>query len=77
MQVVDLFFITIIIYIFITIDFMNQNNKLDYGYTLTLVGIIYQIIYFVLSNIKLKDKKVFVSKEIKKNVEEEVDSEII
>ena len=72
-----IFFITIIIYIFITIDFMNQNNKLDYGYTLTLIGIIYQIIYFVLSNIKLKNKKVFVSKEIQKNVEEEIDSEII
>lgn len=56
---------------------MNQNNKLDYGYTLTLIGIIYQIIYFVLSNIKLKNKKVFVSKEIQKNVEEEIDSEII
>lgn len=62
---------SIIIYLFILINYL-KNNEMEYGYYLILIGIIIQIIYYILEYIKIKKE---VKKEIK--VESELDPEII
>ncbi len=61
-------FITICIYLFLIIDHL-KNNTLGYGYTLVLIGILFQFIYFLLDFIKIKDKQIVKKKELPKEVE--------
>lgn len=80
-----LYSISVLIYIFLLSNHLDIKSKLDYGYILSLIGILLQLTYFVL-NIKLKNKIVNnkeqeptkkIDKEEKDSKEELMDSEII
>lgn len=63
------------VYIFLLIDHL-ETNKIDYGYSLLLIGILLQIIYYLLTYLKLNKQK----KELKKEKAKEeilIDEEII
>lgn len=49
--------LTVIIYIFLLITYL-KTNKMDYGYSLLLIGILIQAIYYVLTYIKIEKPKV-------------------
>ena len=57
---IGLFVITLAMYIFLLSNHLNINNNVGYGYYLTLIGIIIQVIYFILDNIKLNEVYPFI-----------------
>lgn len=77
---IGLFVITLAMYIFLLSNHLNINNNVGYGYYLTLIGIIIQVIYFILDNIKLNEKQVKEKKEKVVQINNEnnlIDTEII
>ena len=70
--------LTAIIYIFLLSSHL-KTNKIDYGYSLALIGILLQFTYYILMSIKLNKTKTETKEETSpiENKEETLDPEII
>ena len=80
---IGLYIISIILYVFLLCSYLKNNNSIEYGYSLALIGIITQTTYFILDNIKLNNKKIITTEEQINTsgntavLDEIIDSEII